>query len=605
MKSFLLSSALLFSVFACSAEYEQTQKSKVEIEPKVAVEAPLVFPPLVDRLPAETLLLVSVSDFSEIQSLGSQSCLGRTWGHPELRDFFATAEVECGELWMALKDKSSELALDPSLLDWGAYENICFAHVDSPQPHSFIEWTLISKEKASLFFDFVSKIEARGELGDNIGVQLIDNRVEIVIGESGELLEPLSSLKCFRADWRLSQQSGAPVIVWANASALASRRASGMEQVGGSFSALDSLYIFSGWNDKGSSVADLSLRYKEGASPTWVKYFGKFNPELLKYIPEKSDVALVGDFDLSGVFQEYVLGKLPEETDLDLEVLFAGLGSQYWGWSRTKGLMPSGYFAFEVSNMDVFQTEFEKGMRLVLNDPNNIDQTTGKAFIRGKRMKLRVKDESGKMVDKAGSPYFTYQGLGGSLPSLGSLPITLEPTLALHPDGWLIFGWDVPSIKAALRKPIRPLADNILNVDDASQFFTSIPRDSNFALWENWRPQIEQAMSLAQMGVGALSMAASGQDGGSALLRDLPFDLEKIPNLSLLAKDLQPAHTLMVFDEDRLWLNYQSNFAIADLALIAGFLINAGPLGIKLVEQSTGEPFPLFNPLDSDSELEF
>ena len=61
----------------------------------------------------------------------------------------------------------------------------------------------------------------------------------------------------------------------------------------------------------------------------------------------------------------------------------------------------------------------------------------------------------------------------------------------------------------------------------------------------------------------------------------------------------------MVFDEDRLWLNYQSNFAIADLALIAGFLINAGPLGIKLVEQSTGEPFPLFNPLDSDSELEF
>jgi len=602
MKILLLSITLFLSISSCSQESASsgTSSSETPVAEVAAIEAPLVFPGLAERLPDNTTAFFSITDFDKIRTVGQSGFLGRTWSQSKMQRFFAEATVANQEAWMEIQDQLSSEGLGKEFLKWSTYDLISGGYAHGERPFFIVEFVLHSEKSAQQLFEYFSKMEARGEFGDDFHVALNGSALHFSRGEMVETGASLTSLESFRADWRINQNASAPVMVWLNVLEAASQQQPGLDPA---IVGLSSLHAFSGWSESGASTAEFSMRFLKAAKPEWVDYFGVANPDLLKYIPSNAETAIVGNFQVAKLFRDHFLENETELEGIDLETLFSGLGSNYWGWSRSKGMTPTGFLAFEVSNFETVNPEFEKMMRYVLAHPSNIDKVSAMPLIRAKRLKLRVKDENGKMVDRAGPAYFSYIGLSDSIPQMGGMKITLEPTIALHPDGWFLLGWDVAGVKKALREKIKPLNRNILSHDDAEDFFASIPKGANLALWENWQPQFKQLLGLAQMGMGVLTATAKNAGGAGGFGDDLPFDLANIPNLQILVAEMRPAHTTVVVEPTRLRVRYESNFALADIPFFAGFLIGAAPLGIQIVEDSTGQTIPIFS--SKSSELEF
>lgn len=341
-----------------------------------------------------------------------------------------------------------------------------------------------------------------------------------------------------------------------------------------------------GW-ENGASVGTAFFDFG-GKEPGWAYANGEIDRGLIDYIPHNADSFSLANFAGGEGIARFMgtFDQMMEDESLAQPLAIwseAEPVSYSWIHGENRPLLDKALqgfgtraFSYTVPNVGLVSA-------LELTDPEAVQaaatpmvKAVAKALdsIPEFPLAIRAKRESQRSNPGVTIPIYYLRLRTDMLPpemqQLSMILGSFEPSLAVSPDGWMVFSMQRANVRSVIRSGLNPQENNILENAEAKSFIDRIPAGTMSARWSDPRPGVKQGMTMLQGFAGMGQMMLEGQD--------LPFDLDltKIPSGDTITAHLGPSETLTWMDDTGMRSYSKGSVGFADILALAGYCLPVG-----------------------------
>ncbi len=341
-----------------------------------------------------------------------------------------------------------------------------------------------------------------------------------------------------------------------------------------------------GW-ENGSSVGTAFIDFG-GKEAGWAYAADEIDRSLIQYIPHNADSFSLASFGGGEGFTR-LMGAVDEM--MEQEIMAQPLAiwaeaepvSHSWIYGENRPLLDKAMqgfgtraFTYNVPNVGMISAMELKDPAAVQAAATPLVKAVAKALdsIPDLPVAIRAKRESQRSNPGETIPIYYLRVRTDMLPpemqQLSMFLGAIEPSLAVSPDGWLIFSMQRANVRSVIRSGMTAQDQNILENPEAKDFIDRIPAGTMSAAWSDPRPGVKQGMTMLQGFAGMGQMMLEGQD--------LPFDLDltKIPSGDVINAHLGPSETLTWMDETGMRSYSKGSVGFADVLALAGYCVPVG-----------------------------
>ena len=350
---------------------------------------------------------------------------------------------------------------------------------------------------------------------------------------------------------------------------------------------LQNVSFSSGWNDEGSFTQS-RVELSENPGELWEA--GAADLSLMEYVPADSSAFYVnsvsakawgsfmldcidagGALDLGEGFlasemlkgqNSEIYGWLFGEKRPELEAAMAAIGSQSFGYSVSQGMASESVNLLQLSDGPGFSAMLEQLMPRVRETLTQLGAPVGLDM---KYVRRRVQQEDGSMKNVAGPAYYmiNLDGLADIPPQAAVILGSLQPTMGVTEDGWLVFSMSKQRVRHMLLKGLEKPEENIKSNPEASAFVNSLDSSVMAVSWSDPRPTVG---SLAGMAVGFAPMAFNMVPEEM----DLPISADNIPSADLFTRYLRTSESVSRATGNLRVCSSIGSFGFADMFTVLG-----------------------------------
>jgi hypothetical protein len=350
---------------------------------------------------------------------------------------------------------------------------------------------------------------------------------------------------------------------------------------------LKNISFSSGWTDEGSFTKS-RVELTENPGELWES--GAADLTLLDYVPADSSAFHVnsvnaqawGSFlldciDAGGSLEiqegfpasemlkgqnSEIYGWLFGEKRPELESAISSIGSQSFGYSVSQGMASESVNLLQLSDGPGFSAMLEQLMPRLRETLTQLEAPVGLDM---KYVRRRVKQEDGTMTNVAGPAYYmiNLDGLADIPPQAAVIVGSLQPTMGVTEDGWLVFSMSKQRVRHMLLKGLEKPEASIKSNKEASAFVNSLDSSVMAVSWSDPRPTVG---SLAGMAVGFAPMAFNMVPEEM----DLPISAENIPSADLFTRYLRTSETVSRATGNLRVCSSIGSFGFADIFTVLG-----------------------------------
>jgi len=371
----------------------------------------------------------------------------------------------------------------------------------------------------------------------------------------------------------------------------------------------------SGWTDEGS-FSKARVELSENPGELWAA--GKADLALLEYVPADSSAFFVkgvsakawGGFlleciDAAGALEisegvkgmdvlqgenAEMFGWLFGEKRAELEGALAAIGSQSFGFSVSQGMASESVNLLQLSDGPAFSAMLEQLMPRLRE---TLEQLGAPLGLDMKYVRRRVQQEDGTMTNVPGPAYYTLNldGLAQIPPQAAVILGSLQPTMGVTEDGWLVFSMSKQRVRTLLLKGLEKPDASIKTNPEASAFVNSLDSSVLAVSWSDPRPTVS---AIAGLAVGFAPMAFNMVPEEM----DLPIDAENIPSADLFTRYLRTSESLSRATGNLRTCESVGSFGLADIfTVLGGSAAIAPPIAQYFItSQMNAVPQPQFVP---------
>jgi len=365
-----------------------------------------------------------------------------------------------------------------------------------------------------------------------------------------------------------------------------------------------------GW-DNGASVGSAFIDFG-GKEPGWAYSNGEIDRQLIHYIPHNADSFSLASLSGGEGFSRLMgtCDQMMEEESLAQPLAIwaeAEPVSYSWVHGENRPLLDKAMqgigtraFSYTVPNVGLVSA-------MELTDPEAVQaaatplvKSIAKALdsIPEFPLAIRAKRESQRSNPGATIPIYYLRVRMDMLPpemqQLSMVLGALEPSLAISPDGWMVFSMQRANVRSVIRSGMKVQENNILQNEEAKDFIDRIPTGTLSARWSDPRPGVKAGMTMLQGFAGMGQMMLEGQD--------LPFDLDltKIPSGDVIVAHLGPSETLTWMDDAGMRSYSKGSVGFADVLALVGYSVPIGAgAATYFISSRVEESFPEFETLEA------
>jgi hypothetical protein len=357
---------------------------------------------------------------------------------------------------------------------------------------------------------------------------------------------------------------------------------------------LQNISFSSGWTDEGSfTMSRVELSENPGA--LWEA--GAADLSLMDYVPADSSAFYVnsvsakawGEFmldciDVGGALEieegfpaseilkgqnSEVYGWLFGEKRPELEAAMNAIGSQSFGYTISQGMASESVNFLQLSDGEGFAAMLEQLMPRLRETLTQLGAPVG---LEMKHVRRRVKQEDGSMVNVAGPAYYmiNLDGLADIPPQAAVILGSLQPTMGVTEDGWLVFSMSKQRVRQLLLKGLNKPEESIRSNPEAAAFVNGLDSSAMAVSWADPRPTVG---ALAGMAVGFAPMAFNMVPEDVSL----PISAENIPSAELFTRYLRTTESVSRATGDLRLCSSVGSFGFADIFTVLGSATAIGP----------------------------
>ena len=384
------------------------------------------------------------------------------------------------------------------------------------------------------------------------------------------------------------------------------------------FKPLQNVSFSSGWTDEGS-FTQARVELSENPGELWTA--GKADLALLDFVPADSSAFYVkgvsakawggfllecidaaGSLEISeGVKGMDILqgqnaemfGWLFGEKRAELEGALAAIGSQSFGYSVSQGMASESVNLLQLSDGPAFSAMLEQLMPRLRETLEELGAPLGLDM---KYVRRRVQQEDGTMTNVPGPAYYTLNldGLAQIPPQAAVILGSLQPTMGVTEDGWLVFSMSKQRVRTLLLKGLEKPEASIKTNPEANAFVKSLDSSVLAVGWSDPRPTVSAIAGLA-VGFAPMAFNMVPED------MDLPIDAENIPSADLFTRYLRTSETVSRASGNLRTCTSVGSFGFADIFTVLGSSAAIAPPIAQyfMLSQMSGGPQPQFVPADS------
>lgn len=357
---------------------------------------------------------------------------------------------------------------------------------------------------------------------------------------------------------------------------------------------LQNISFSSGWTDEGSFTKS-RIELSENPGELWEA--GAADLSLMEYVPADSSAFYVnsvsakawGGFlldciDAGGALElqegfpasemlkgqnSEVYGWLFGEKRPELEAAMAAIGSQSFGYSVSQGMASESVNFLQLSDGAGFSAMLEQLMPRLRETLTQLGAPVGLDM---KYVRRRVKQEDGTMTNVAGPAYYmiNLDGLADIPPQAAVILGSLQPTMGVTEDGWLVFSMSKQRVRHLLLKGLEKPEANIKSNPEASAFVNSLDSSAMAVSWSDPRPLVG---TLAGMAVGFAPMAFNMVPENVGL----PISADDIPSADLFTRYLRTNESVSRATGNLRLCSSIGSFGFADIFTVLGSATAVGP----------------------------
>ena len=182
-----------------------------------------------------------------------------------------------------------------------------------------------------------------------------------------------------------------------------------------------------------------------------------------------------------------------------------------------------------------------------------------------KYVRRRVKQEDGSVKNVPGPAYYTVNldGLANIPPEAAVILGSLQPTMGVTEDGWLVFSMSKQRVRHLLLKGLEKPEESIRSNPEATGFIKSLDSSVESIGWSDPRPTVG---ALAGMAAGFAPMAFNMVPEGV----DLPVSPDNIPSADLFTRYLRTSETVSRATATTRTCTNVGSFGMADIFTVLG-----------------------------------
>lgn len=246
----------------------------------------------------------------------------------------------------------------------------------------------------------------------------------------------------------------------------------------------------------------------------------------------------------------------------ELEAALAAFGDQTFGYSISQGMASESVTLMELNDGPALSKVFEQ---LMPRCREMLEQMGAPVGLDMKYVRRRVKQDDGTVTNVPGPAYYmiNLDGLADIPPEAAVILGSLQPTIGVTEDGWLVFSMSKQRVRQMLLKGLEKPESNIKTNPEAAAFINSLNDSVAGAVWSDPRPTVG---ALAGMAVGFAPMAFNMVPPDM----DLPVDKDNIPSAELFVRHLRTSEAVSWSEGDVRLSSHVGSFGLADVFTVLG-----------------------------------
>ena len=350
---------------------------------------------------------------------------------------------------------------------------------------------------------------------------------------------------------------------------------------------LDNIAFSSGWTDEGTFTKS---RVQLTENPGDLYTYGQADLALLDYVPSEATGFYVtsapskawGSFlldclDMGGAMDvgdghaahEMLQSQSAElhtwlfgDKRPELEAALAAFGDQTMGYSISQGMASETVTLMELNDGPALSAVFEQLMPRLRE---MLEQTGAPVGLDMKYVRRRVKQDDGSVTNVPGPAYYmvNLDGLADIPPQAAVILGSLQPTMGVTEDGWLVFSMSKQRVRQMLLKGLEKPETNIKSNVEAAAFVNSLSDSVGSIAWSDPRQTVG---ALAGMAVGFAPMAFNMVPPDM----DLPVDKDNTPSAELFVRHLRTSEAVSWSEGDTHYSSHVGSIGLADVFTVLG-----------------------------------
>ncbi len=585
---------------------------------------------LANLLPEDSLFYFEIHDVPGLRDGLANGAMGRIFNDPKVQDFVGGMVGMGMQQWESFQSMGAEQGMPVQFMSWDAYKSISFgasisAGETPDQPGVFFgfEINLAEGYGAPAFGMISGALQAQGAatLEETDGKQSLrmitpPDAPEITLSMSGDRMQLIGklnvtsngSLSNSASFLRGRKQVMKPGMIcsgyYSPKAGLAMQKnflRIGVDQSAGEIESIakavtglaeeavgnaEGISFAAGW-DKGESLG-LAFVDFGGKEPGWAYSASSIDRELINYIPHNADSFGLASFS-GGEGFDHLMGGFDEvmghESMQEPLAIWAEAEPVSYSWVRgeNRSLLDAAMkgfgtraFSYNVPSVGLISALEVTDPVAVQNAATPLVKAIAKALdsIPDIPVAIRAKRESQRSNPGESIPIYYLRIKTDALPpemqQMAALFGAIEPSIAISPDGWLIFSMTRANVRSIIRSGMVAQENNILENPEAASFIGRVPGGAMSVRWSDPRPGIKQGMGFLQ---GVAGFGQSFVDNAN-----LPFelDLTKIPSGDVINAHLRPSETVTWMDKEGLKTIAKGSVGFADFIALAGYAIPMG-----------------------------